>query len=426
MNGLRLRFDGADQRLRLIEITSFQKSRLSYNGSEIARGGHSPTFRFIYNKLFGPTYPGEYLSDQGVYILSYPGISFSFPVDKEQWKDDVDFVSLLSAANAQPAASLAIFHGSSWAEARNQLFTKPPINPRNPNVTSLSAKQSPANDEIELVRVHHSTGKIELVRRHNPPFFIALNSTTPQDLVTELGPPTTVYHKNDHRLSIHKSQGGAGDDIEVETDLTQSDNGESEEDDDSESGSTDYFYNYYGHGFDVYISTSSGHVTSKVILHGNVPGSYEFHRYRRSRWEVVYGEDTELGSDGAGATTGGVGTGIGVSEVSVGGDYYFGGQSTAASTVANTGPPPLNSEMGFDEIYDRLKERFGAIQKPMLLNRGSDSPSSSVELLGGWDEGDAGLRGAESAEEAFGNTGKHLFFSFPVLHSMKHRIYILL
>ncbi|KAF8453151.1 hypothetical protein BGX38DRAFT_1179483 [Terfezia claveryi] len=419
MNGLRLRFDGADQRLRLIEVTSFHKARLSYNGAELVRGGQSPAFRFIYNKLFGPTYPGEYLATQGVYILSYPGISFSFPVVKEQWKEDVDFVSQLSAANAQPAVAMAIFHGSSWADVRNQLFTKPPVNPRNPNVTSASAKQSPANDEVELVRVYHSTGNIELVRRHNPAFCITLQSTTPQDLVTELGPPSTIYYKNDHRLSIHRTQGGisGADESEFESDLlTQSDNGESEEDDDSDSGSTDYFYNYYGHGFDVCISTNAGHVASKVILHGNVPGSYEFNRWRRSRWEIVYGEDNGLSTSGSGATTcGGIGAGIGVDEVGSSGEYYFGGQpvnGAAGTTSPTTTSPPLNSEMSFDEIYEKLKERFGAIQRPMLLNRGSDSPSSSVELLGGWDEGDIGLRAEGSAEEAFGNTE---LYGFPGL-----------
>ncbi|KAF8422490.1 hypothetical protein EV426DRAFT_605980 [Tirmania nivea] len=423
MNGLRFRFDGAEQRLRLIEVTSFHKARLSYNGAELVRGGQSPAFRFIYNKLFGPTYPGEYLAEQGVYILSYPGISFSFPVDKEQWKEDVDFVSLLSAANAQPAVAMAIFQGSSWAEARSQLFTRPPVNPQNPNVTSVSAKQSPANDEVELVRVYHSTGTIELARRHNPSFFITLQSTTPQDLVTGLGPPSTIYHKNDHRLSIHRTQGSipGADESEVESDLlTQSDNYESEDDDGSDSGSTDYFYNYYGHGFDVYISTNAGHVASKVILHGNVPGSYEFNRWRRCRWEIVYGDDNGLATSGSGATGGGatgsgIRVGIGVDEVRSSGEYYFGGQpvhEAVGAATPSTTSPPLNSEMPFDEIYEKLKERFGATQRPMLLNRGSDSPSSSVELLGGWDEGEAGLRGAGSAEEAFGNTE---LYGFPGL-----------
>ncbi|KAI5808573.1 hypothetical protein DFH27DRAFT_477318, partial [Peziza echinospora] len=389
MNGLRLRFDGADQRLRLIEVTSFHKSRLTYNGSELARAGQAPTFRFIYNKLFGPAYPGEYLPDQGCYILSYPGISFSFPVDTTQWKDDVDFVSMLSSSTAQPAASMAIFSGSSWAEARNTLFTKPPTNPRNPNVTSLSAKQSPASDEVELARVIHGEGRVELIRRHNPPFNIILGSTTPQDLIMELGPPTTVYHKNDHRLSIHRTQGPGGalgtDDIELETDTTQSENGESDDDDDADPNATDYFYNYYGHGLDVYISTASaGHVATKVILHGNVPGSYAFNRYRRLKWEDIGNGNNNNPPPSPPST------------------------NNSASNSAM-----INSEMGFEDVYEKLKDRSaGTTQKPMLLNRGSDSPSSSVELLGGWDEAESGLRGTSAAEEAFGNTE---LYGFPGL-----------
>lgn len=362
MNGLRLRFDGADQRLRIIEVTNFHRSRLSYNGSELVRDRRGPTFRFIYNKLFGPTYAGEYLQDQGIYILSYPGISFAFPVDKGEWKDDVDFVSLLSASTAHSATSMAIFHGQSWSEARNQLFTKPAQNPRSTLVTPGSAKQSTANDEIEMVRILNGA-KVELVRRYNPTFVITLHSTSPQDLVTELGPPTSIYHKNDHRLSIHRTRGHVGhapdDTDDTEAEEIQSEN----EDDDDESPTSDYFYNYYNHGFDVFISTRGiSHVATKIILHGNIPGSYEFQRYRRSRW-ILSMDDT------------------------------------CSENKA------LNSEMSFDMIYERLKEKFGIIQKPMLLNRGSDSPSSSVELLGGWEEGDQQLKGGAGAETTFGNTG---------------------
>ena len=123
-----------------------------------------------------------------------------------------------------------------------------------------------------------------------------------------------------------------------------------------------------------------------------------------------------LATSGSGTTiAGGVGAGIGADEIGSSGEYYFGGQpvngATGAATSTTTSPL-LNSEMSFDEIYEKLKERFGATQKPMLLNRGSDSPSSSVELLGGWDEGDAGLRRTGSAEEAFGNTE---LYGFPGL-----------
>lgn len=393
-NGLRLRFDGADQRLRLIEVLDFQKSRLSYNGGELVRAGagavtgaSGPTFRSIYNKLFGPTYPGEYMKDQGVYVLSYPGVAFSFPVNKGVWKEDVDFVSLLSASNAQPASSMAIFSGSSWSESRNDLFTKPTSNPRSPGINSASARLSSANDEIELIRLHDDN-KVELVRRHNAPFTITLHLTTPQDLVAELGPPSAKYRKNDHRLSIHRgtrSLSGAKDD----TDDTEPDEPQSDDDEDvsdvSATSNSDYFLNYFQHGLDVFISSSrsSSHpVATKIILHGNVPGSFEFQRYRRSRWTIELPENSK------------------------------------------NKELRLNSEMVFDEALPRLRERFGEVQRPMLLNRGSDSPSSSCELLGGWEDGEVGDKALgghlTGPEGTFGNTE---LFGFPgfIFEVLKNR-----
>lgn len=321
------------------------------------------------------------MKDQGVYVLSYPGVAFSFPVNKEAWKEDVDFVSLLSASNAQPASSMAIFSGSSWSESRNDLFTKPASNPRSPGINSTSARLSSANDEIELIRLHDDN-KVELIRRHNAPFSITLHLTTPQDLVAELGPPSAIYRKNDHRLSIHRRTRSLSGRAQDDTDDTEPDEAQSDDDEDvsdvSATSNSDYFFNYFQHGFDIFISSSrsSSHsVATKLILHGNVPGSFEFQRYRRSRWTIDLPESSKK------------------MELR------------------------LNSEMVFDEALPRLRERFGEVQKPMLpmfLNRGSDSPSSSCELLGGWEDGEAGdkvpeghLKGPEST---FGNTE---LFGFP-------------
>jgi len=376
-NGIRLRFDGADQRLRLIEVIDFSKSRLSYNGGELVKGdSESPSFRSIYNKLFGPTFPGEYLAEQNTYVLSYPGVAFSFPLERSQWSDKVDFVSLLSSASAKPAVSMAIFVGTSWSEARNGLFNRALTTPRSPTVNAQAARLSSANDEIELVKIHANT-KIELVRRHNPPFWIKLHATTVQDLIAELGPPSAIYRKNDHRLSIHRTTSNAGNrqdehghheftDGETEPEDLQTDNDDQDDDDANGSSSKDYFYNYFHHGFDIFISSSSSssssssQIATKMILHGNIPGSYEFQRYRRARWTIEYA-DTATFKD------------------------------------------PLTSEMGFDDVLGRLREKYGMSPKPMLLNRASDSPSSSCELLGGWEEGDGQLKGGN---EAFGNTGK--------------------
>ncbi|MCJ1365065.1 hypothetical protein MMC16_004184 [Acarospora aff. strigata] len=449
-NGLRLRFDGPDQRLRLIEVLDFTKTQLSYKNNDIVRAGTAgayptlsssfkgptgPTFRHVYSRLFGPAFPGEYIppsSDEsttkGTYILSYPGIAFTFPLLSSVWspKANNDWVSILSSSAAEPAVTMAIFNGSSWTDTCASLYTRPPQYPRS---LALAGKGKDAGpDEVEQVKVH-GHGRIEIIRRSNPPFWITLSETTPQDLVAELGPPDAIYRKNDRRLSIHKKRAsnqsssepkyGASPgkyDTYTDTDQSSVPNTTDDSDDDHDpsaangagfSSSAECFYNYFHHGLDVFISlptTSSppfpasireeeetnipplsSHLTAtKLLLHANIPGSYPFNRHRRSRWAIKLEPDaTELDM--------------------------------------------LTSEMPFHEISERLKETWegtygskaeeDSLQRGMVLNRGwGDSPGSSCELLGGWEDqldgGRKGVTGTESGSQALGNTE---LFGFPGL-----------
>jgi isoleucyl-tRNA synthetase len=160
------------------------------------------------------------------------------------------------------------------------------------------------------------------------------------------------------------------------------------------------FFNYFHHGFDAFIShpTTSGPafpgsgisdptppspssrlVVTKVVLHGNVPGSYPFNRYRRSRWKI------EL----------------------------------------RPSRPIASSETRYDEISGRLKDVWKgsyanaaeerALERPMVLNRGwGDSPESSVEFLGGWEETTAkGQRAGQGGHD--GGLGNTELFGFPGL-----------
>lgn len=388
-NGIRLRFDGADQRLRLIEILDFQKSRAVYKGIELFRSDGRPTFKAIYNKIFGPTYDGEHLSDLGIFVLSYPGVAFNFPL--KDWQGDIGTDAFLRSHSNLPAHSLAVFSGDSWSDSRDTIFTNNPPHPRSANVSSGAARLSSANDEIDIVRILEN-GRFELIRRYNPPYILALHQTTPQDILTELGPPSAIYRKNDHRLSIHRTRSRGG--------IQADDNGEdftddAESDDDSSDGviggenmltNSGYFYNYFHHGFDIFFSThTSRHpVATKLILHGNVPGSYEFQRYRRARWVVA--------------------------------PLVMHSPSTTQAY-----PFQLHSEMKFSEIQTRLQETFGKGHKPMLLNRTSNSPSSSCELLGGWEDSDSKPNGNSDGvdEEAFANTELYGYpgFIFEVLRN---------
>lgn len=395
---------------------------LVYKNQEVVKGvkpqeqSQGPTFRHVYNRLFGPSYPGEYIpstQSYGTYVLSYPGIAFSFPLQNSAWSDQCDFVALLSSSAALPATSMAIFQGSSWPESRVKLFTQQPQYPRYPALVGKNRESVP--DEIEEFLIF-GAGKIEVVRRSTPSSYITLSETTPQDLIAEFGPPDAIYRKHDRRISIHRATGRRGPEpLQMSpspgrgADAADTDQSSTSATDDSDeevaevnldpsSLPSECFFNYFHHGFDAFIShpttpspafpgsdlsdpspsAPSSHLTvTKVILHGNVPGSYPFNRHRRSRWKV------NLNSSG----------------------------------------DTVTSETPYEEISEHLrtvwKGQYGdgeePVQRPMVLNRGwGDSPESSVEFLGGWEEtaGKGQRTGSDGHDGGLGNTE---LFGFPGL-----------
>ncbi|KAH7018421.1 uncharacterized protein B0I36DRAFT_368440 [Microdochium trichocladiopsis] len=434
-NGIRLRFDGPEQRLRLVEVLDFTKSRISYQDKDLVKpatssssgvasplpgGGDSsagagPAFKNVYHRLFGPTYAGEYIppaaddqSGVGTYILSYPGVAFSFPLLQSAYSPDKDVVNLLSSSASQTATSVAIFSGKSWAHARDTLWTE--VLPSIKSTFLFNKSKEVVPDEVSCVHIHGG-GKLQLFRKWTSvAMWITLGETTPQDLVAELGPPDAIYRKNDQRMYIHQtrtashSRSRSGGDYKRPDDLldtdqssgvTGSDDSGDEAVDDDFSGnvSGECFYNYFYLGFDVLISlpttpsrtppsvqqaaangfqvfpekeikpvTTDRLVATKVILHGNVPGSYPFNRHRRCRWEIPY------------------------LTLSPGLD---------AGAIAN-------SETQFSDIEGQLREEWKSTypseadarqrQRGMVLNRGwGDSPGSSCEFLGGWEDSSGGV-----------------------------------
>lgn len=442
-NGIRLRFDGPQQRLRLIEVLDFTKNKLTYNDREVLRSGGpaspnitgtghltGPTFRHIYKSLIGPTFPGEYIkpdaddeTGMGLYVLSYPGVAFSFPIPQSSWSPGKDVVSLLSSSASQPASSMAIFSGESWPEARDHLFTQT-LEPLK-TFAPLTKSREPVADEIGLVRLY-GAGRLELVHRfNNTPFYIFLGETTPQELVAALGPPDAIYRKNDQKMSIHKARTASSPgrrpastdlrDDSTDTDQSSAHTATDDSDDDSGEGEAagnvtgECFYNYFYHGFDVLVSTPTPPsqlppskvspqkenqriipqdatprlVATKVILHGNVPGSYPFNRHRRCRWEIE----------------------------------YLSPKSKSKAIIINSETPfPTIENSLYNEwksIYSNVEEAKQR-QRGMVLNRDwGDSPGSSCELLGGWEDGLDGKRnGGKDDEKGLGNT---TLFGFPGL-----------
>ncbi|WPG97488.1 upf0183 protein [Acrodontium crateriforme] len=328
-NGIRLQFDGPDQRLRLIEITDFSKINLIYKGSELTKNhdqaiSSRPAFKRIY-QIFGASYPGEYIPSKarspiGTYVLSWEGVAFNFPLQQSAWSPERDHVSLLGSHAASPASSLAVFEGASWAAVRDSLFVYIPSAPRQPTLTARARDHIPLPSEIDVANIA-SDGSVVLVRRSPAqPFQIVINETMLQDIITELGPADTT-HKREERLSTpdagtHRRRGsnfrpastGRGSQPSsysstgTDTFDADFDSGDAE-DEGSERTSREIFWCYFSHGFDILIgppsvTTTSGAcngsasylhshlVVKKIILHGNVPGSYSFNRHRRLRWTI--------------------------------------------------------------------------------------------------------------------------------------------
>lgn len=426
-NGIRLRFDGKEQRLRLIEVVDFTKNHITFKDRDLVRPSNDssapgspvpgesttgPTFRHIYHRLLGPTYGGEFISpaggqELGIYVLSYPGVAFNFPLAPSAYSPSKDVVSLLSTSSSQVATSMAIFSGDSWADARPSLWTEvlPPV-----KATSVLPRSKDVYpDDVSLARLHGG-GKIQLFRKWTSnSFWINLGETTPQELVMQLGPPNAIYRKNDQKMVIHKMRTASNTrsrpsaaDLSRPDDLTDTDQssmhtGSDDSDDDeaiddqtASNPSGECFYNYFYLGFDILLSTPTPPsnappgevvaeettngvkvhapdrlVATKIVLHGNIPGSYEFNRHRRCRWDISYLHDT--------------------------GDGH-----------------PVDSETEFRHVEDRMSEKWESVtsknksqprQRGMVLNRGwGDSPGSSCEFLGGWEE--SGARRAEATGDS--------------------------
>lgn len=325
-NGIRLQFDSEKQYLRLIEILDWGKTKLTYKSSDFS--SHSPpSFGQIYHKVFGPTYPGVFNKKTRVYTLSYPGIAFNFKIPPKSGisKSSEEFVKYLSTPSAPCCDCFAVFLGSNWSAACKSLFVNQELKLHVNPVTGSE------NAPIEVSHITWSKTRGVLSFKvyfllhpflpDNTAHGYKAGAMTPHDAISFLGPPDERLFKEDSRLSIHNPQNP----------------------DDS---NADLFFNYFRHGLDICFDTLLDPPRmKKVIVHGNLPGSLSFQRYKRCRW-------------------------------------------TYKSVTSESDLQDLSEIFSFDN---------GA----MFLNKQLESPSNSMELIGGHDESHISQ---SSTAEAWGQT----------------------
>ncbi|EGC28642.1 hypothetical protein DICPUDRAFT_159906 [Dictyostelium purpureum] len=221
-DGVLLRFEPKLQRLKVIEIFDVKKLSLSYRGSVFNQEDHTATFVDIYSK-FGPSYPGDFNLEKSIYHLHYPGLSFSFRIPPE-------FKSLYEGTELP----VELPDGSTPLVEKIFIYN------------SLQMK-------TPLIVVPHFNEEI-IVCPNEGIYFTKRNcmltfKSTTQDVLSELGPPSKIYHKEEDNMKIHTS---------VEGSIAQ-----------------DYFYNYFYLGIDILFDIKKN-VIKKFILHTNFPTHYEF------------------------------------------------------------------------------------------------------------------------------------------------------
>lgn len=356
--GVRLMFDvKGTQPLRLIEVLNFDHLKLLYKGhylndivyhtpsdEELVLGSSEqelmhlhnkkhvlpPTLKEIYNKIFGPTFPGELHLSSNSYILSYPGIAFRFFIHLEELRTRISALTdknlILSkltnweTATDIPCVSVAIFEGEDYPSFIAKLQQNCRGLPQPADVVHTS------DLAIENIKVTLNTGKAEFLfhaRNQKSTAVLEIGKSTQQDVLRLLGPPDSYFNKFDSRLLIHKHlRPGSGTSPSL--------------------CSVYKFHNYFRHGVDFLynLNPDNGHggVLEKMVLHngGNVK-SLDFLHWNKCNWTL--------------------------------------------QTTADIDSPLVSSEMYFREFStDFLSQIQSENSEPVLLNRGDSDNADDYDL----------------------------------------------
>ncbi|XP_058109483.1 PHAF1 protein At3g51130 isoform X1 [Magnolia sinica] len=254
-HGFHLRFDPWSQRLRLIEVYDVKRLQMRYATSLIGGPSTLATFVAVY-ALFGPTFPGIYDKDRGVYNLFYPGLSFAFPIPT-QYAD--------CCHDGEAELPLEFPDGTTPVTCRVSVYdSSPDIKVGVGSLMNKAIAPPLPAGSLYMEEVHAKLGE-ELcftVGGQHIPF-----GASPQDIWTELGRPCGIHQKQVDQMMIHSAS-----DPRPRTTLCG-----------------DYFYNYFTRGLDILFDGQT-HKIKKFVLHTNFPGHADFNSYIKCNF-VIYGSD---------------------------------------------------------------------------------------------------------------------------------------
>ncbi|EGV64061.1 hypothetical protein PSN45_003846 [Yamadazyma tenuis] len=261
-------------KLTLIEIQSFSCGiNYSYNNINLNSLGSGITLKVIYNKVFGPTYPGKFINNY--YILSYPGVSFKFDLSAIQSNKGFDpsLAYLLNSDKDVVCGEIFIFNSNSFDEFLHSMKTgSAAATPASSELSSIT-EVSQTCDPSFKVSANIKLGVIRLSFR-NKEFLVTIGKTTQQEVLNFLGPPDDYFNKFDSRLLIHSNFFKR-----ISTSHT--------------SNKILKFHNYFKFGVDFLYDLNGNGVLSKVILHnGNIVESSSFSHWNKCNYEIYLGNDS--------------------------------------------------------------------------------------------------------------------------------------
>ncbi|KAK6922638.1 Phagosome assembly factor 1 [Dillenia turbinata] len=265
-HGFHLRFDPWSQRLRLVEIFDIERLQMRYATSLIGGPSTLATFVAVY-KLFGPTFPGTYDKDRGVYTLFYPGLSFAFPIPTQYadcFHDGEAELPLEFPDGTTPVMCRVSIYDSSMDKKVGvgsfmDKASAPPLTVGSLYMEEVHVKVG----QLHFYIISSSWGRVMVYGWWSAyPF-----GASPQDVWTELGRPCGIYQKQVDQMVIHSAS-----DPCPRTTLCG-----------------DYFYNYFTRGVDILFDGQT-HKIKKFVLHTNYPGHANFNSYIKCNF-VIYVSD---------------------------------------------------------------------------------------------------------------------------------------
>ncbi|KAM8891502.1 phagosome assembly factor 1 isoform 2-T2 [Spinachia spinachia] len=259
-DGIKLLFDAANQRLKVIEVYDLSKVKLKYCGVHFNSQAISPTIEQI-DQSFGATHPGVYNAAEQLFHLNFRGLSFSFQLDS--WNEAPKYeiphgamvkrMHIYTGNNLQetraPVMPLACFLGNIFAESVDVLRDAAgPVGLKLRLLTAVGAGCGPGV---------MADSKVRSLERS-----IYFGDSC-QDVLSALGSPHKVFYKSEDKMKIHSPSPHKQ----------------------VPSKCNDYFFNYFTLGVDI-LFHSATHLVKKFVLHTNYPGHYNFNIYNRCDFKI--------------------------------------------------------------------------------------------------------------------------------------------